>query len=209
MLRRELRGLRADRDRLTAIETRLAGAHSRAIRGGPGTIPDVADRPRYRPGDTVTILSLGSTGTVRSVPATGETIEVEIGVMRAQVPIADLAPASGKITEPQVPVPLRDWISPGEPHREAPPKGWGPIESQIELRGETVDEATERLDRYLNDTYLAGVQVVRVIHGKGTGALRQAVRDLVSDHPLVRSYRNAEPREGGEGATILYLASGH
>ena len=77
---------------------------------------------------------------------------------------------------------------------------------EIHLRRLTVDEALFRLERYLNDAYLAGMSTVRVIHGKGTGTLRQAVRDELKDHPLVKSFRRATIDEGGEGATIVELA---
>ncbi|MDY6917650.1 MAG: Smr/MutS family protein [Chloroflexota bacterium] len=77
---------------------------------------------------------------------------------------------------------------------------------EIHLRRLTVDEALFRLERYLNDAYLAGMSTVRVIHGKGTGTLRQAVRDELKNHPLVKSFRRATIDEGGEGATIVELA---
>jgi DNA mismatch repair protein MutS2 len=70
-----------------------------------------------------------------------------------------------------------------------------------------VDEALFRLDRYLNDAFLAGLPTVRVIHGKGTGTLRQAVREELKSHPLVESFRRAGLEEGGDGATIVELAN--
>ena len=78
---------------------------------------------------------------------------------------------------------------------------------EIHLRRLTVDEALFRLDRYLNDAFVAGLTTVRVIHGKGTGTLRQAIREELKTHPLVKSFRWAEPREGGFGATIVELAN--
>lgn len=70
-----------------------------------------------------------------------------------------------------------------------------------------MDEALFRLDRYLNDAFLAGLPTVRVIHGKGTGTLRQAVREELKSHPLVESFRRAGLEEGGDGATIVELAN--
>ena len=78
---------------------------------------------------------------------------------------------------------------------------------EIHLRRLTVDEALFRLDRYLNDAFLAGLTTVRVIHGKGTGTLRQAVREELKNHPLVESFRRAELEEGGDGATVVELAN--
>jgi DNA mismatch repair protein MutS2 len=78
---------------------------------------------------------------------------------------------------------------------------------ELYLRRLTVDEALFRLDRYLNDAFVAGLPIVRLIHGKGTGTLRQAVREELKNHPLVKSFRPAEREEGGDGATIVELAN--
>jgi DNA mismatch repair protein MutS2 len=79
--------------------------------------------------------------------------------------------------------------------------------AEIHLRRLTVEEALFRLDKYLNDAFLAGLPTVKVIHGKGTGTLRQAVREELKGHPLVKSFRPAELEEGGDGATIVELAN--
>lgn len=79
--------------------------------------------------------------------------------------------------------------------------------AEIHLRRLTVDEALLRLDQYLNDAFLAGLPTVRVIHGKGTGTLRQAVREELKTHPLVQSFRRARLEEGGDGATIVELSN--
>ncbi|RME31031.1 MAG: hypothetical protein D6793_12675, partial [Thermoflexia bacterium] len=70
----------------------------------------------------------------------------------------------------------------------------------------TVEDALEQLDRHLDAAMLAGLPWVHIIHGKGTGALRQAVRDFLSRHPLVRSFRPGGDGEGGEGVTIAVLS---
>ncbi len=79
------------------------------------------------------------------------------------------------------------------------------VASSLDLRGARVDEALDALSRYLDDASLAGLDQVTVIHGLGTGALRDAVRDLAGSHPLVRSFRAGERGEGGDGATIVKL----
>ncbi len=81
------------------------------------------------------------------------------------------------------------------------------MNSELHLRRLTVDEALFRLERFLNDAFLAGLPTVRLIHGKGTGTLRQAVREELKTHPLVKSFRPAELEEGGDGATIVELAN--
>ncbi len=77
---------------------------------------------------------------------------------------------------------------------------------EIMLRRLTVDEALIRLDKFLNDMYLAGLDSVRIVHGKGTGTLRLAVRRELARHPLVESFRQGDPWEGGEGVTVAYLS---
>ncbi len=76
---------------------------------------------------------------------------------------------------------------------------------EVHLRHLTVDEALLKLDKYLNDAFMAGLYQVRVIHGKGTGTLREVVRKQLARHPLVESYRPGEYGEGGAGVTIVNL----
>jgi DNA mismatch repair protein MutS2 len=76
---------------------------------------------------------------------------------------------------------------------------------QLDLRGARAEEALAELDRYLNNAAVAGYDRVRVVHGKGTGALRNAVREALAVHPLVRQQAPAAASEGGDGATIVTL----
>jgi DNA mismatch repair protein MutS2 len=78
--------------------------------------------------------------------------------------------------------------------------------NEVRLRHLTVDEALIKLDQFLHDAFMAGLYQVRVVHGKGTGTLRQAVREKLALHPLVKSYRPGEYGEGGEGVTVATLA---
>ena len=78
--------------------------------------------------------------------------------------------------------------------------------NEVHLRQLTADEALLKLDKYLNDAFMAGLYQVRVIHGKGTGTLRQVVREQLAKHPLVKSYRPGGYGEGGAGVTIVELA---
>ena len=78
-----------------------------------------------------------------------------------------------------------------------------PAPDELRLRYLTVDEAIPRLERFLHDTYLAGLNRVKIIHGKGTGTLRLSVRRELGRHSLVKSFRPGNNREGGEGVTIV------
>jgi len=81
------------------------------------------------------------------------------------------------------------------------------VSDELHLRHLTLDEALPKLDKYLNDAFMAGLYRVKIIHGKGTGTLRQAVRKILDKHPLVGSYRPAGYGEGGAGVTIVELSS--
>ena len=76
------------------------------------------------------------------------------------------------------------------------------VPSTLDLRGARVEEALEALDRYLGQASLAGAPRVTIIHGHGTGAMRDAVRSMLGSHPLVRDWRPGERGEGGDGASI-------
>ena len=79
------------------------------------------------------------------------------------------------------------------------------ISPELLLLGRTTDEARDVVEKYLDDAFLAGLPSVRLIHGKGSGALRKAVRDLLTAHPLVDSFRDGESAEGGAGVTVAAL----
>ncbi|MCX7912011.1 MAG: Smr/MutS family protein [Dehalococcoidales bacterium] len=74
---------------------------------------------------------------------------------------------------------------------------------ELHLRHLTVDEALIRLEDFLHDAYTAGYLQVKIVHGKGTGTLRQLVRRIAAKHPLVKSFRPGDPHEGGEGITVV------
>jgi DNA mismatch repair protein MutS2 len=93
----------------------------------------------------------------------------------------------------------------GEGARGEGAKPDGVVPNELRLIGRTTDEARDLLEKYLDDAFLAGLPSVRVIHGKGTGALRRAVEELLASHPLITSHRPGEPHEGGAGATVAEL----
>ena len=78
---------------------------------------------------------------------------------------------------------------------------------ELDLRGARVEEALDKLDTYIDAAYLSGLPFGRIIHGKGTGALRKAVQDRLREHALISKVVAAMPNEGGDGVTIVYLAS--
>ncbi len=207
-LRRELRGLRTERERLSTIEERIDALRSTARTASktPATASPPGGQLGLQVGDHVRVYSLGSIGVVRALPSGGDTAEIDIEGKRVRVRATDLERAEAAPT-PRERAVAAGQLAPSALPRRISAEGWAPIESQLDLRGQTTEDARQRLDQYLNDAYMEGLQTIRVVHGKGTGAVRQAVRELLTDHPLVRSHETAEQREGGEGATVVRLAS--
>jgi len=154
----------------------------------------VAPPPPLAPGAKVFVERLGAEGVVAALLPETEEAEVMLGSLRMRTPVKGLrvlAPA------PEEPTPQE------EGSLRLPP-----VESpgmELHLRGMPVDEALEALERYLDQAYLAGLPFVRIVHGKGTGKLRAAVRDALSRHPHVRSWEPGLPAEGGEGVTVAKL----
>jgi len=79
---------------------------------------------------------------------------------------------------------------------------------ELDLRGQVANEALLNLDQYLDQAFMARLPWVRIIHGKGSGVLRQTVREVLREHPLVSTYRSGDEGEGGEGVTVAKLALG-
>jgi len=79
---------------------------------------------------------------------------------------------------------------------------------ELDVRGLRADEALESLERYLDSAFLAGLPFVRIIHGKGTGRLREVIRNFLRDNPQIRSFEAGKEQEGGEGVTVVKLAVG-
>jgi DNA mismatch repair protein MutS2 len=160
-------------------------------------------------GEVVRVVTLGTTGVVRNVAGGGQQAEVEIDGKRVRVRMSDLERigAVERGPTPREAAQASGYLAGATVPQRITSEGWAPIESQLDLRGLTTEDARYRLDQYLSDAYMEGLRTVRVVHGKGTGAVRQAVRDLLAGHALVRSHETAEQREGGDGATVVHLAS--
>jgi DNA mismatch repair protein MutS2 len=154
--------------------------------------PPATPTTDIREGDTVKVTTLNITATVLQL--TREEAVVQAGAMRITVPRRVLRRMDEKPTSKTPLVSVSVNLA-----RAAN------ISPEIMLRMQRVEEALANLDQYLSEAYAAGLSQVRVIHGKGTGTLRKAVREYLSTHPLVASYRGAEATEGGDGVTIVTL----
>lgn len=153
------------------------------------------DPKKLKKGDSVKILSMGLKGTVSTLPDAKGNLFVQCGIIRSQVNVRDLI----FVDEDTLPTPALQRSNTGKIKMS---KSFS-VSTEINLLGKTVDEAISELDKYLDDAYLAHLPSVRVVHGKGTGALRNAVHSHLKRLKYVKEYRLGEYGEGDAGVTIV------
>ncbi len=157
----------------------------------------VPSRPLHE-GDTVLLLDIGKEAVVLTPPDSAGHVEVQAGIIRTRVPLTELrlldnrkaAPAAG---------PKGRSVSSGESRASRS------VRTELDLRGQTANEALLEVDRFIDDAVMAGLGQITVIHGKGTGALRSAVHAHLRTHPSVKSYRLGTFGEGENGVTIVEI----
>ena len=170
----------------------------------PALSPQAHERSGLKPkdlklGDEVKVLSMNVRGTVTTLPDSKGNLFVQMGIMRSKVHISDLA--------------LVEEMPSYMKNKETKSTGSGSIRysksmsatSEIKLLGKTVDQAISELDKFIDDAVLAHLSSVRIVHGKGTGALRSGIHAYLKSHPSVASFHLAEPGEGDAGVTIAEL----
>lgn len=148
-------------------------------------------------GDTVFVKDLEQPAILLSLPDKNNNVQVEIGMLKTNTKAKNIVQA-GK--EHKAKIKTAKTASRGvrfERHN---------VSNTLDLRGTTIDDALDRLDKYLDDVSLASLSPVYIIHGHGTGALRKAVRDYLSDSPYVAKFRSGEQSEGGDGVSIVDIA---
>jgi DNA mismatch repair protein MutS2 len=176
------------RDELRKKETALSAVAFRQLEG------EVLSAHEVKPGMMVLLKRLNQQAQVLEEPNANGEVLVQAGIMRALVDLRDLVKVKEELRE-----------------QRGKTTGIGKIVStkakdvknEIHLRGLTVDEALLEAEKYLDDAYLAGLSQVNIIHGKGTGALRNAITDLLKKHRLVSSFRLGNYHEGGHGVTVV------
>ena len=160
-------------------------------------------RKQHKPGDfklgeSVKVLSINLTGSVTSLPDSKGNVTVQMGILRSQVHISDLEIIEEKpsYTAKQMQKTGKGKLKMGKSFSVSP---------EINLLGKTVDEAVAELDKYLDDASLAHLSTVRVVHGKGTGALRSGIHSYLKRQKHVKSFRLGAFGEGDAGVTIVEL----
>jgi DNA mismatch repair protein MutS2 len=167
----------------------------RRRKGGDLILPE-----EIQPGDIVWVRGLGRFGEALSSPDDKGEVEIRLGSLHSTVPLKKVEKVQRlpkHATKAHAPVATGGSVTPPPPS----------VSMELEVRGRLVDEVLPDLDKYLDDAFRAGLPWVRIVHGKGTGALARAVRHMLSSHPLVKDYAVAPREEGGEGVTIAHLAS--
>jgi DNA mismatch repair protein MutS2 len=167
----------------------------RRRKGGDLILPE-----EIQPGDIVWVRGLGRFGEALSSPDDKGEVEIRLGSLHSTVPLKKVEKVqrlAKSVSKASVPVITKGSVTP-------PPSS---VPMELHIRGALVDQVLPDLDKYLDDAFRAGLPWVRIVHGKGTGALARAVRHMLSSHPLVKDYAVAPREEGGEGVTIAHLAS--
>lgn len=149
-------------------------------------------------GDKVYVTSLRSQGTLTSLPDSKNMVQIRIGSVKLNLPLSEVllvSDADSKDEDGQAPVKKINLQ-----HRRK-----SNISGTLDLRGDRAEEALDKADKYLDDAALAGLGSVYIVHGKGTGVLREVVTEFLSDHPHIASFRLGNQNEGGEGVTVVEL----
>jgi len=151
------------------------------------------------PGDKVLLRTLGREGVIGEI--TNDHVEVQIGNLRVRTRVDELSLVA----------PAETTTSAGSSHKGSKRGDKRPVSAapsmEIDLRGMLVDEALMELEQRLDAAFLAGMPFIRVIHGKGTGRLRHAIRLSLEDNPYIVSFEPGGQGEGGDGVTIIHMAS--
>jgi len=176
---------------------RVAAPETEAASIGTGEAP-------LQIGDTVYVQNFGQNAELVGLSADRSEAEVQMGALRFRVNVDNIERLSKRKAAQAEERPLRIVSSDiNIPRYEDRPA----VDMQLDIRGWRVEQALEELDTYLDNAAMAGLAAVRIVHGKGTGALRAAIREQLAHHPLVKSYTSAPPQEGGDGVTIIKLTA--
>jgi len=146
-------------------------------------------------GETVEILSLNQTGTVLNTPDEKGYVEIQVGIMKVNVNISTLRRVDDNGTEEKNTKNVRKIISSKSKT----------IKNEIDIRGNNIEEGIISIDKYLDDAYMAALKEIYIIHGKGTGALREGIKSYLKGHKHVKSLRQGKYGEGGDGVTVVEI----
>jgi DNA mismatch repair protein MutS2 len=199
-LRNEMRSASLPLDNLKAIQDEAAQMSVEANQPVPNEVENIVSKewvPRL--GDTVWLAKLNAEGTITELDKSGAVVQV--GTLTVRAGLDEVSQRTRSEKREMKRGHKRNYEKSPDP---VAPKGQSPG-LELDLRGERVDEALKRLETYIDAAYMSGLPFARIIHGKGTGALRKAVQDRVGEHPLISKVTRAEAKEGGEGVTVIHM----
>ncbi len=210
-IKEELKRARQPLEALAEVEEKIEAVEEKIQEPVKGRKSHVARRTSHTPlkvGEKVILRSLGNEGTIVAIDE--EEAEVQAGALRLRVRVEELkrkddeqeavsAQPPAKRRSPELHSPIANRQS---PIALAPSPGM-----ELDLRGMMSEDALDKLEAYLDKAYLAGMPFVRIIHGKGSGKLRQVVREALRGHPHVKSFEEGGEKEGGEGVTVAKMAN--
>jgi DNA mismatch repair protein MutS2 len=187
---KQLKSRKADTEEVRRIEAEMREEATRLAEAVEEFEEPRAPIAEIRVGDRAFVKPLSSDGVIMSLPDSRGRVEVLVGSLRAEIDAKDLFEAKTR-----------------EVKRVAQPVVYEPKEvpSELSVRGMTAEEAWEEVDKYLDGALLCGYPSVRIIHGKGRGILSKRIREMLSAHPRVKSYRFGDYYEGSTGVTIVEL----
>jgi DNA mismatch repair protein MutS2 len=199
-LRNDMRSASLPLEQLRAIQDEAAKMSVEANQPVPNEAENIVSKtwiPRL--GDTVWLAKLNAEGTLTDLDREG--VVVQVGTLKVRAGLDEVSQRTRSEKRQIKRGHKREYEKSPDP---VAPKGQSPG-LELDLRGERVDEALKRLETYIDAAYMSGLPFARIIHGKGTGALRKAVQERVTEHPLVSKVTRAESKEGGEGVTIIHM----
>lgn len=202
-VRKELARARQPLDVLEHIEEQVEEIEQITEQPAKREVPVVGIKRRraIRLGDQVQLRRLGTRGLVTALSE--EEAEVQVGMMRIRTRIVDLEPT--EFSENDLLLDSKQTVSSDKPATELT-DGRPPSPGiELDLRGQRADDALDALERYIEKAYLSGLPYARIIHGKGTGRLRSAVRDALPGYPFVKSFEPGTDKEGGDGVTVVKI----
>jgi DNA mismatch repair protein MutS2 len=196
-----LTAIRAIEEKMEKMEEKVDAPveRRRTTDDGPSSIVN----RQWSLGERVTVSTLNAEGVVTAL---GESdAEVQIGTIRVRAKMSDLVKRGGEVVS-------KEKVEGGKQKTAASSTVNRPSSTspgmEVDLRGLMSEDALDKMERYLEQAYLAGLPFVRIIHGKGTGRLRQAVREALKGHAYVKSFEEGGSTEGGEGVTVAKLNAG-
>jgi DNA mismatch repair protein MutS2 len=204
-LKKEADARQAELRRSGGVKLRKAAMASPASSGAAGGDTFIVEEPSrliddtavIEERDTVRVRALGKEGVVESI--SDGTYTVVVGSLRYRAKREELERVSAAET------------SKSAPHTRLPQGVTASLKidhgfsAEVNVIGQTSDEAVDRIDKFLDEAFLAGADTVRIVHGHGKGTLRRAVRELLSGHPHIETFQEAPGNQGGAGATIAHL----